>query len=90
MTLALDFTEYCIKPLPVRYNFPNQIEFDEFYPDELREARFIHFLRDKVVSREKDFEDEAAITNFIGRKDLTGSNELLRSRVEALHLSAAT
>lgn len=70
--------------LPIRFNFPNQAEFDRKYPEDLADVRFIHFLRSDVINRDRDFESIAAIEKLVMRKDLKGSNEALRARVEEL------
>ena len=84
MTLALDKTDRLLPPRPVRYNFPNQVEFDRLYPEELENVTFLHFLRTDVVDRECDFADLAAMTRLAERRDLSGSNEIFRGRVAAL------
>ena len=67
MTLALDKTPFLLPPLPLRYNFPNQAEFDAANPVELKYVRFLHFLRVAIVNRERDFIDQAAMRNLAGR-----------------------
>ena len=84
MTLALDKTDRLLPPLPVRYNFPNQVEFEQLYPEELEHVTFLHFLRTEVVDREGDFADLAATARLTARQDLSGSNEVFRRRVAAL------
>ena len=44
MTLALFRTGVPFHVIPLRYNFPNQAEFDRALPSELAETRFLHFL----------------------------------------------
>ena len=70
--------------LPIRYNFPNQIAFDQAYPVDLADCRFLHYLRTDTVDRDADFESVAAIQRFISRPGLTGSNALLQKRVGQL------
>ena len=84
LTIAASKADVPLHILPMRYNFPNQHEFDLAYPDELAAAKFLHFLRTDVVNREADFVDEGAIHALAERTDLTGSNEVLRRRLEAL------
>ena len=69
--------------LPLRYNFPNQREFEELYPEELRQIRALHYLREDQISRKSDFASTAALRRFLGR-DLTGeTNEILRRAISA-------
>lgn len=70
--------------LPLRYNFPNQHEFDVKYAGELEEVKFVHFLRTDIIDRNRDFESVEAMERLVNRTDLTGSNEVLRKRVDAL------
>ncbi len=84
LTLAIDALRIPVDVLPLRYNYPNQVEFDTLHPSELGDIRLLHFLRTQVVSRERDFETESATQMLASRKDLRGSNEILRRRVAAL------
>lgn len=70
-------------PLPVRFNFPNQVEFEQRYPEELRDIRALHYLREHQISRTADFESLAALRRLVARDDLTGSHEILRRAVAA-------
>ncbi len=84
MTLAL--AQLGIDPivLPPRYNFPNQSEFDQAYADDLAQVHFLHFLRNDVIDRGADFISLQKIAKLVSRKDLKGSNEALRRRMEEL------
>lgn len=73
-----------VRALPLRYNFPNQPEFDVRHPMELRDVRFIHYLRTPIVDRDRDFADVRAMRRLVARTDLIGSNERLRQRVAEL------
>ena len=84
MTLALAVTGVPVHSIPLRYNFPNQKEFDELRPAELENVRFLHFLRTNIIRRESDFQSTNTIAKLIERKDLTGSNEALRLRLMEL------
>jgi hypothetical protein len=70
--------------LQPRYNFPNQRGFDEAYPDDLADIRFLHYLRTDTVDRDRDFASLDAMLRLVDRTDLDGSNEVLRQRVEKL------
>jgi hypothetical protein len=84
LTLAIARAKIPLNILPLRYNFPNQPEFDAAHPDELRNLVLLHFLRTQIIDRDKDFESNDAIRELIKRSDLTGSNEVLRRRIAAL------
>lgn len=70
--------------LPLRYNFPNQKEFDERFPSELRDVRFLHYLRTDIIDRDRDLMSKDVMERLIARVDLIGSNEIFRKRVEQL------
>lgn len=81
LMLAAAKAEVPVKALPPRYNFPNQHAFDQYYPGDLSDVRFIHYLRTDTVDREKEFADLSALRAFVRRTDLSGSNEVLRETV---------
>jgi hypothetical protein len=87
LTLALERAGIPTNVLPLRYNFPNQPEFDVNNPREFENVRFLHFLRTSIVDRERDFSTYDALMAFLSRKDLIGSNEMLRRRVKELHFT---
>jgi hypothetical protein len=70
--------------LELRYNFPNDPLFDAAYPEDLRDMRILHYLRTEIVDRDRDFATIRTLRSLIGRKDLTGSNEVLRKTVQTL------
>lgn len=70
--------------LALRYNFPNQNEFDHYHPDELANVRVLHYLREDTIHRERDFADVNALRRLVARTDLVGSNEVLRQTVAEL------
>lgn len=70
--------------LEPRYNFPNDPLFDSAYPQDLRDVRILHYLRNDIVNRDRDFASIEALRALVARKDLTGSNEVLRATVEKL------
>jgi len=83
-TLALVKERIPYSLLPLRFNFPNDPLFDEVYAQELDDARFLHFLRTSPVDRTSSFENISTISDLARRRDLAGSNELLRRRIEEL------
>lgn len=84
ITLALSKIGLPFELLPLRYNFPNQSEFDTVHLNELENVSLLHFLRTDIVDREKDFETAERIGELVRRRDLVGSNEVLRNRVATL------
>jgi hypothetical protein len=75
--------------LPLRYNYPNQPEFDLARSGELESIRFLHCLRSQIVQREADFATMETIEKMAARTDLSGSNELFRRRFAELLPSVA-
>lgn len=81
LTLACEKSHIPVELLPLRYNFPNQPEFDAAHPAELANIKLLHFLRTQIVDREKEFESIGAMRRLAARRDLSGSNEVLRARI---------
>ena len=77
-TLAIYKARLPHRGLPVRYNFPNDPEFDARYPEELRSLRVLHYLRTSIVHRDRDFSTGEHLMRLLGRSDLTGSNRALQ------------
>jgi hypothetical protein len=73
------------KLLPMRFNFPNQLEFETKYKADAASICVLHYLRTDVIDRDHIFASEENIRSFTSRRDLSGSNEELRSRVEAIN-----
>jgi hypothetical protein len=90
LALAVAKSGVPARTLPLRFNFPNQAAFDQAHPAELADVRFLHYLRTDTVHRDRDFEDLEAIGRLVGRRDLSGSNEVLRAGVASLFGSLAT
>jgi hypothetical protein len=72
------------KTLPLRYNFPNDSRFDAAAPMELQNAVSLHFLRTNIIHKHSDFRTRNGLDKLIARRDLTGSNELLRQKLQAI------
>ena len=85
LTLIIAKNQLPARALPLRYNFPNDPRFDQKYPDELSDLRILHYLRREILDREKDFTDLERVSALIRRRDLEGSNEVLRKRLEQLY-----
>ena len=84
LALAMAKADVQTNALPMRYNFANQQSFEQAFPAELADIRFLHFMREDVLHRQRDFADEGAIRRLTERKDLAGTNELLRQRIASL------
>lgn len=90
LTLAIQKLNLPTRALPLRYNFPNDSRFEHKYPEELEQVRILHYLRCEIVHREKDFADLSGIEALIARKDLQGSNEVLRKTLAELYPRVAS
>lgn len=87
LAIAIEKADVPYIPLPMRFNFPNQGEFEEHYPEELRDVRALHYLRETHISRTRDFESVASLRRLVQRDDLSGSHEILRRAIAAnLHM----
>jgi len=85
LTLAIQRTNLPTRALPLRYNFPNDPQFDQKYPDELKQIRILHYLRCEIVHRENDFFDLSRVAELVARRSLVGSNETFRTIVAELY-----
>jgi hypothetical protein len=85
LTLTIEKHKLPSRTIPLRYNFPNDPGFDQKYPNDLSDVRILHYLRCEVVHRERDFVDLTRVAALIQRRDLRGSNEVLRRCVEELY-----
>jgi hypothetical protein len=89
LTLALyelDLPRIVLEP---RFNFPNDKNFEQLYPADLRDVRIIHYLRLGVVDRQGIWETPQALDHFLARTDLDGTNEILRRRIKHLVAGSA-
>ena len=84
LALALAMSAAPTVVLPMRWNFANQASFDDAFPGELADVRFLHAMRTDIIDRDRDFETSDSIAALVARRDLTGSNEMLRQRVAEL------
>lgn len=84
LTMAIYDLDLPRVALDTRYNFPNDRNFEELYPGDLRDVRIIHYLRQNVVDRQAIWETPQALEQFLRRTDLDGSNEILRRKVKTL------
>ncbi|MEO6872395.1 MAG: class I SAM-dependent methyltransferase [Chthoniobacterales bacterium] len=85
LTLSILKHRLPVRSLPLRYNFPNDPDFDAKYPEELADVRILHYLRCETVHRERDFRTLTDVAALTARRDLTGSNEVFRQRIENLY-----
>jgi hypothetical protein len=69
--------------LSVRFNFPNQREFEQKYPEDAADIRAVHYMRQDRINRVTDFESLAALRRLVNRDDLTGSHKVLQSAIAA-------
>jgi hypothetical protein len=84
LTLVIQKHQLATRALPLRYNFPNDPRFDLKYPEELRDVRVLHYLRCEIIDREKDFKSLDQVAGLVQRRDLRGSNEVLRKCIGKL------
>lgn len=87
LTLGAERAAIPMNVLPLTFNFPNQLEFDRTHPAELNDIRLLHFLRTNILHRDLDFKNFNSIARLIARRDLAGSNEVLRRRLAELPFS---
>lgn len=87
LAIAVERSDVPYIPLTMKFNFPNDERFDAAYPEDLRDVRVIHYLREHLTSRSRDFESLSALRRLVNRSDLTGSHEILRRAIATnLHI----
>ncbi len=89
-TLAMHKARLPSRPVPLRYNFPNDQRFEDAQADELADLRILHYLRRQVVDRDRDFMTTESVGRLIARTDLHAANEKLRQLLAELHDEVAT
>jgi hypothetical protein len=83
----LDLPRLALEP---RFNFPNLEACDRGYPVDLADVRIIHYLSEGVIgTRGGTWGSDDNFRRFLGRQDLTGSNEILRRSAGEIALSAS-
>jgi lipopolysaccharide biosynthesis glycosyltransferase len=71
--------------LPCRWNFANDVNLEALHPEEAREARVIHYLREhQAIDRESMFNHREGMLRFLDRTDLRMTNAKLQSQMRAL------
>lgn len=72
--------------LPFRFNFANLEWADRRYLIDLADVRIIHYLKEDVIGpRRETWATQEALQAFMNRRDLSGSNEILRGAVARLN-----
>jgi hypothetical protein len=82
---ALTVSELGLKAvsLPLRYNFPNDSVADQQYPEEIPQARVIHFLRGTYFNRRWVFARQDLFERFLSRT-VEGSNLELQTHLRRI------
>ncbi len=89
LTLVIQKLQLPTRPLPLRYNFPNDPRFDDRFPEELADLRVLHYLRCEVIDRERNFATLPDVAALVARGDLWGSNEVLRRTLAEFYPAVA-
>ena len=71
--------------LPLRYNYPNDERLEDTHVGELADLRILHYLRKRVIHRDRDFMSTDSVARLVARTDLSGANERLRCLLAELH-----
>ena len=86
LTLAVTRLSLPVRPLAMRYNFPNDGEIEAGYTGELRDIRLLHYLRrNEQVDKFRDFCGRAAMRRLYEGRQLDGANGVLGQRLRALY-----
>ncbi|MEM9560270.1 MAG: hypothetical protein AAF995_08175 [Planctomycetota bacterium] len=71
--------------MPMRYHFANDSRFLPRFAGELADVRMFHYLRDKIVSRERDFESVESVGALLERTDLDEANAAMIEKLRPVH-----
>ncbi len=66
--------------LPMKYNYPNDPIADSMYPEDMRDIKFLHYLRTDKFDRHQIFAGVKCFSSFLNMT-LEGSNEIFRRSV---------
>jgi hypothetical protein len=80
ITLATLRGELPTRPLPMRFNYPNDPDADVRYPDELAQVLVMHYLRTTHFDRHRIFATEQDFDAFLALP-LVGSNAVFQAFV---------
>lgn len=69
--------------LPLRFNFPNDRDAEELYPEEMAQIIMIHYLRRDAFDRHEIFASAKAFDDFLALP-LAGSNAVFQEAVRKL------
>lgn len=83
VALAVETGKLPHRRLPLRYNFPNDQDADELYPEEMQQVIMMHYLRRNAFERHAIFASAAAFDEFLALP-LTGSNAVFQEAVRTL------
>jgi hypothetical protein len=83
LSLGCAAAQIPVDDLPMRFNFPNDLNADAKYPGELAHVKMIHFLRTDRFDRGKIFASAEDFQAFL-QLDLCGSNRLFQQRVREI------
>lgn len=75
-----------VKPLPLRYNMPNDDRIFKRHPAETRDVRIFHYLSKHGgrFDKRQDFADYAAVEHFLRRDDLDDANREMQRRLRPI------
>jgi hypothetical protein len=85
LTLAILRSGVRWRALPLRFNFPNDMQFLPRYAAELADVRIIHYLRDDELNRAQDLASVEGVGALLARAELNPVNARLRDALQEVH-----
>lgn len=82
IALALAIAKQGIKAhaMPMRFNMANDVHLEALHPDEAKQPKIIHYLREnQSIGRDTMFNSRDAFLKFLDRKDLRVTNQKLQA-----------
>ena len=73
------------RPLPMRYNYPNDDLIASRYVADLADVRLFHYLRQGPCDKGRDFASPKRVGEWLARRDLAGVNRAMARHLAPVH-----
>jgi hypothetical protein len=85
LALAVRRLGVCCRPLPMRYNYPNDDLIASRYVADLADVRLFHYLRQGPCDKGRDFASPKRVGEWLARRDLAGVNREMARHLAPVH-----
>jgi hypothetical protein len=87
LTLALYRHGIPVRPLPIKYNFPNYEVFRKGYAADFADSRVIHYLGRDQFDKSRDLQSLESLGRWLSQGRLTKTNQMLRGELRKAYKS---